>query len=1089
LDEVVSARVGQFMCGTEGRRMIAEVVEGKGLDRMVIGACSRRFQGPTFERVARELRLGDNTVAFANLREGCSFVHRHEPALAQRKAERILAAAVARAAQQAVLPRGRTFLHRSALVVGGGIAGLSAAEELAEAGIDVHLVEREQSLGGQMARLAKTFPTEDCAMCSLAPRLTAVAVSSRVKVHALTDVAAVTGSPGEFRVTLRHRPSFVTDACVSCGDCTEVCPVQLRSGFDFGLAGRPAIWRPFANAVPRVFAIERRGTSPCSSACPLGTAAQGYTALVAARRFEEAYRLITERNPFPSVCGRICAHPCEQACTRSEVDAPVALRALKRFVGDRVGPEVQPERVPPAKQERVAVIGAGPAGLTCSRELVQLGYPTTVYEASPEAGGMLRYGVPDYRLPKHVLAREVSQVEASGVEIRLGQRAGSDFTVDELFEHGYSAVFIAAGLQASARLEVAGAGLKGVVDAVGLLRRLNSGKPVELGQRVVVIGGGDVAIDAARAALRLQRAAGHEPDVTIAYRRSRAEMPAGAEVVSQALEEGARLECLVSPVEVTGRDGTATGVRFQRCELAGPGKDGRRHSVALEGAFVELAAGTVITALGQELVPDFLTGCSGVVVEDGRVRSDQASLMTDRAGVFAAGDAATRGPLTAIDAIAAGRRAALSIDAYLRGTAPEELAGRREAEARPAEEVLRSATRRERAAVPVLSGAVRAKGWDEVELGLGEEEAVAEASRCLACAGCSSCGSCVPACPAGAIDLTQQPWDEEVVVGAVVVTTGHKEFDASRKFALGFGRHANVITQSQLARLLSASGPTGGELRRPSDGTVPRSVLMLQCVGSRDCSSSGNSHCSAVCCLVATVQASLIVQHHPGATVTVAYTDLRAPGKAHEEYLRLVQQRGVRYLRGRTGELLEEPDGSLRARLENTLTGQKSEEVYDLVVLSAGLEGSTGTTAVARALGLQQDAAGFLREYHPKLRPVDTQRAGVFVAGTAQGPKNIPDSITQAKAAAARVVSLLQAGYATTPSEVARVDARRCVGCGTCALVCPQGALSLVGRGPVTALPDPGACSGCGICAAECPAGAISVGGFSDAEVLAEALA
>ncbi|HYA45009.1 MAG TPA: FAD-dependent oxidoreductase, partial [Acidimicrobiales bacterium] len=579
LEGVVTARVSQFMCGTEGRRVIEAAVEERSLDRMVIGACSRRFQGPTFERVARELRLGENAVAFANLREGCSFVHRNEPALAQQKAERILAAAVARAAQQSDLARRRVFLHRSALVVGGGIAGLAAAEELAGAGIDVHLVEKEQSLGGQMARLAKTFPTEDCAMCSLAPRLTAAAVSPRVQIHTLADVTRVTGSPGEFRVTLRHRPRFVTEACVSCGNCTDACPVVLPSTFDFGVATRKAIGRPFANAVPRTFAIDRRGVPPCTDACPLHTSAQGYAALVAERRFEEAYRLVAERNPFPSVCGRICTHPCEAACARSDVDAPVALNALERFVGDRFGPAVRPQRAPLVHAERVAVIGAGPAGLTCARELARAGYPTTVFEASPEAGGMLRFGIPDYRLPKQVLAREVSQIEALGVELQLGRRAGTDFTVDGLLLQGYSAVFLATGLQRSARLEVPGAGLAGVAHAVELLRELNLGRQVRIGRRVVVVGGGDVAIDAARAAIRLQRAVGHEPDVTLAYRRSRAEMPAGGDEIDQAIEEGLRLELLVAPVEFVGTGGTLSAVRLQRYQLAEAGADERRRPV------------------------------------------------------------------------------------------------------------------------------------------------------------------------------------------------------------------------------------------------------------------------------------------------------------------------------------------------------------------------------------------------------------------------------------------------------------------------------------------------------------------------------
>ena len=196
LDGVVAVAVNQFMCGTEGHELIARAVEDRGLDHLVVAACSPRFQGPTFERIARDLRLGENAVSFANVREGCSFIHRDDPALAQEKAHRIVQAAVARARHQSDLPRSRTFLHRSALVVGGGIAGMTAAEELAGAGIEVHLVERSPSLGGYMARLSKTFPTEDCAMCSLAPRLTSTALEPRVHVHALTEVGEISGRPG-----------------------------------------------------------------------------------------------------------------------------------------------------------------------------------------------------------------------------------------------------------------------------------------------------------------------------------------------------------------------------------------------------------------------------------------------------------------------------------------------------------------------------------------------------------------------------------------------------------------------------------------------------------------------------------------------------------------------------------------------------------------------------------------------------------------------------------------------------------------------------------------------------------------------------
>ena len=386
-----------------------------------------------------------------------------------------------------------------------------------------------------------------------------------------------------------------------------------------------------------------------------------------------------------------------------------------------------------------------------------------------------------------------------------------------------------------------------------------------------------------------------------------------------------------------------------------------------------------------------------------------------------------------------------------------------------------------------VDGLERRANWAEVSTGYTAEQAIAEAERCLNCAVCSECDSCVRACPSGAIDWDQEDIIEDITVGAVVVATGHKEFDASRKLMLGHGRYDNVFTQSQLARLLAAAGPTAGELERPSDRGVPKNILMLQCVGSRDCQSNGNEHCSAICCLFATLHASLIKQHYPDADITIAYTDLRAPGKAHEEYYRLVQARGVRYVRGRVSEIIEEPDKSLRVRFEDTVTTKKNEELFDLVVLSAGLEASDGTADIARVAGLQTAAAGFIKEYHPKLAPVDTQRTGMFLAGTAQGPKNIPDSIAQAKAAAARAISMLSTGFVLTPAQVAASDPDVCIGCGVCETVCPQGAVALTIGPDAHSEVDPNVCRGCGICNAECPTGAIQLGGFSDDEVLAEA--
>ena len=731
-------------------------------------------------------------------------------------------------------------------------------------------------------------------------------------------------------------------------------------------------------------------------------------ALVAEGRFDEAYRVASEPNPFPSVCGRICTHPCESACARAELDQPLAIAALKRFVADRVGPETTPVSAPVIHSEKVAIVGAGPAGLTCARDLAKLGYQTTVFEALPVAGGMLKTGIPDYRLPKDVLGREIEQVTALGVELELGKRAGSDFTVDGLMADGYSAVFLAVGLQKSSELEIPGAGLEGVERAVEFLRRLNLGEQVSVGDRVVVIGGGDVALDAARSAIRLQKSSGREPRVTLAYRRTREEMPALAEEVEQAIDEGIEIEFLVAPLEVTGKDGRVSAIKLQRCELGEPDASGRRRPVPIEGDITSIEADTVVFAIGQEIVCDFLEGCEGVSVEKGQIRIDRDDADDRQDGRvrrrrrrrhrWLDGDRGDRGrqPRGALDSQLPARRDAAPGLGARDDRSPPDRRGAGPARGRPA--YPDHGARRGRAA-RILG---RGRGRLQRATTRSPRLAAAWPARSARSAGPAS----RPARPARSISTSRRrsrSWPS----ARSSSPRGTRSSTPGARSPLGFGRFANVLTQSQLARLLSPSGPTAGELERPSDGAVPKKIFMLQCVGSRDCTASGNEHCSAICCLFATLHASLIKQHYPDADVTIGYTDLRAPGKAHEEYYRLVQERGVRYVRSRVGEVIEEPDKSLRVRFEDTVTGRKNEELFDLVVLSAGLEASDGTAEIAHVAGLQQGAAGFIKEYHPKLRPVDTQRAGIFVAGTAQGPKNIPDTIAQAKAAAARVISML----------------------------------------------------------------------------------
>jgi heterodisulfide reductase subunit A-like polyferredoxin len=286
------------------------------------------------------------------------------------------------------------------MVVGGGIAGMQATLDLAEQGFKVYLVETKTAIGGKMAQLDKTFPTNDCAMCTISPKLVEIGCHPNVEVMTNTEVMDVSGFAGDFSVRLRHKPRYIDlELCVACGDCTDVCPIIVPDSFNEGLSEKRAIYKLYPQAVPNAFAIDKRGIAPCRDACPAGQRAQGYIALIREGRWQDAMRVIKMDNPFPGICGRICNHRCEDACNRDLVDEPINIRALKRFVTDKVyaEPRQSVEPVLQTSDKRVAVIGAGPCGLTAAQDLVMAGFGVTVFEAMPVAGGMLRLGVPEYR--------------------------------------------------------------------------------------------------------------------------------------------------------------------------------------------------------------------------------------------------------------------------------------------------------------------------------------------------------------------------------------------------------------------------------------------------------------------------------------------------------------------------------------------------------------------------------------------------------------------------------------------------------------------------------------------------------------------
>jgi formate dehydrogenase beta subunit len=507
--------------------------------------------------------------------------------------------------------------------------------------------------------------------------------------------------------TATNRP-LQDSGCRFCGACVEVCPTSALMDFE-------AAYQPDKNW--------EEVAIPCRHACPAGINVPLYVYLAGQGKFQEALAVVREKVPFPGVLGRVCIHPCEDACRRNALNESISIKFLKRFVADRdVGFWKHYARKSPPTGKKVAIIGSGPAGLTAGYYLAKAGHTVTVFEQFAKAGGMMRVGIPDYRLPPEVLDKEIEEIQSTGVEIKLNSRVES---VDSLFGQGYEAVFLAPGAHSGMPLGVEGDKLPGVYDGASFLRDANLGNKVNIGKRVVVVGGGNVAIDGARVALRL----GAE-DVRILYRRTRAEMPASPEEVEAALEEGIKINFLTGHVKVSRKDGHLA-LTCNRMELGEPDASGRRRPVPIKGSEFDIELDTIIGAIGQ--APDIPTGFKVKTARGNTIQTDAATLATSRKGVWAGGDAVT-GPDSVIRAIAAGRVAASNIDKYLggKGNIEEELTTERSIGpcAGPTPEDF---VPQKRVKMPVLPPEKVKNNFTEVELGLYSDDAVAEGKRCFQC--------------------------------------------------------------------------------------------------------------------------------------------------------------------------------------------------------------------------------------------------------------------------------------------------------------------------------------------------------------------
>jgi heterodisulfide reductase subunit A-like polyferredoxin len=933
----------------------------------------------------------------------------------------------------------RTIEHSNGIVgavmvVGGGIAGIQTSLDLAESGYKVYLVETKSAIGGHMAQLDKTFPTNDCAMCIVSPKLVDCGRHHNIDLLVDSDVLGVRGETGNFTVRVRTRPRYIDlDKCTGCGDCADVCPVIIPSHFNEGLVEQRAAHKLYPQAVPNAFVIEKRGISPCRDACPAHQRAQGYIALIREGRYEDALRVIKEDNPFPGICGRICNHRCEDACNRGKLDDPINIHALKRFVTDKVyaQPRVPPQSVERQYEEGVAVIGSGPCGLTAAQDLCRLGYAVTVFEALPVAGGMLRVGVPEYRLPAAIVDREVQDIIDLGVELRLNTRVDN---LDDVFAEDFKAVLIAVGAHEGRKLPIEGVDLPGVMVNTVFLRDVRLGRPPDVAEkRVMVLGGGNVAVDVARTAVRLGAA-----DVHLACLESRETMPAHPWEIEACEAEGIHVHPSRSFKRIVeNEDNGVGGLECLDVAFMEFTSDGRLTLETRPGSEHIIPCDVVIFSIGQRAGLGFIPESAGVgVTRQQTIAVNPNTFAATRPGVFAAGDATT-GTAFVIEAVASGHQAAESIHRYLRGEELEpllkpDLPVVELSRAEIQERIDRGEVRvTPRIPVPELPVGERVANFAEVETGYTDELAQAEAARCLACGICSECLSCWYECQADAIDHDMVERVQDIQVGAVVLAPGYEVYQAEQAAEYGWGRFPNVVTALQYERLLSASGPTLGHVQRPSDGDTPKKIAFLQCVGSRD---QTHDYCSTVCCMYATKEAVMSIEHEAGTEVTIFMMDMRASSKGYEEYYRRARDKyGIRYVRSRISSVIEDPqthnlvlryvDEGAGCRMQDAedqsaIRSPQSkicEEEFDLVVLSVGMEIPEGVRELARRVDVELDQYGFCRTL--PFQPLQSSRPGIFAVGPFREPKDIPESVVEGSGAAAAAGELLSAARHTLTRE------------------------------------------------------------------------
>lgn len=1069
------SRTNQFMCSSTGQELIEIDIKEKGLTRIVVASCSPHMHEKTFREATERGGLNPFLFEMANIREHDSWSTNDKEAATQ-KAKSLINAAVERVVHHEPLDKIPVDINPATMIVGGGITGITAALELAEGGNKVYLVDREPSIGGHMAQIDKTFPTLDCSACILTPNMSDVGNHPNIELMTYSEVESVDGYIGNFSVAVRKKSSYVNDKCTACSDCEEICPVSISSAFDVGLCTRTAIYRPFPQAIPNTYTLSKTtDASQCVAGCPIHQNAHAYISLIAQGKYEEAVDLIVEDNPLPGICGRVCAHLCEDVCDRGNVDEPISIAYLKRFAMDKVG-DYELRRPEQERTQRVGIVGAGPSGLACAYDLRKNGYQVKIFEALPTAGGMLTVGIPEYRLPREHLKKEIEKIEDIGVEFQLNTKIGQDISLEDL-EKQFDAVYIATGAHEERKIGIPGEKLNGVLSGIKFLRDIRLGNKSKLGENIIVVGGGDSAIDTARTAKRLGA-----NNVTIVYRRSRKEMPAEFYEIEEAILEGIKIEFLTNPVAVKGEK-SVKEVTLQRMNLGTPDESGRRRPIPIEGSEFDVPCDNIIITIGQkpEIGPLKLK-----TREWGGIEVDEITLQTSRKKVFAGGDCVV-GPDTIVGAMALGKKAAESIHRMFE---KQDMFEGREKEGAYFSNIKVDTVgivKARRARIPTIPIEER-DGFKEVNLGFSEEQAQQEANRCLHCSICCDCHLCTTVCQPDAIDYSMKDETVFLNVGNILIATGYQLFDTRRIPQYGYGRLDNVFTSFEFERMVTASGPTEGHILLRDGKTEPKKIAIVHCVGSRD--QNYNAYCSKVCCMYSLKFAHLVHEHLPNAEVYNFYIDMRTPGKGYEEFYHRLLEEGTHFIRGRVAEISDaasqpEEEGKLMVQVENTLIGKQQRIPVDMVILSAGMESQQDSEEVSRLFKMSCDFHGFFNEKHPKLAPVATMTQGVFIAGACQGPKDIPDSVAQGGAAASQIASLISQGTVMMEPIRASIRADDCSGCRICNNLCPYNAIEFIVEDEVSEVVI-ALCQGCGTCVAACPSGAIDGAHFSNIQVISQ---